>query len=270
MKRNIADNSDLLSLVRTVDDIHRAKTEGKTGIILGFQNAQAFEDRLDYIGVFAEIGVRIVQLTYNTQNYIGTGCYERDGGLSGYGREVIQEMNRVGIAVDLSHVGTVTAREAILESKRPVCYSHCLPLGLKQHPRNKSDEELKLISDHGGFVGVTAFPPFMKEAGDATIDHVIKAMEYVINIAGEDNVGFGSDFVQGHDAEFFQWINSDKGRYRLLTNVNADTALKAPKGLERISDLANLPVAAERAGWTAGRIEKVMGYNWISYFQRCW
>ena len=131
MKAKIRENSDLLSLVRTTSDIEQAKKDGKTGIILGFQNAHAFEDHLGYIEAFADMGVRVVQLCYNTQNLIGTGCYERDGGLSGYGREVIGEMNRVGIMVDLSHVGAKTSEEAILESKKPVTYSHCLPAGLK-------------------------------------------------------------------------------------------------------------------------------------------
>jgi membrane dipeptidase len=117
MKKQIRDYSDILTLVRTTEDVRRAKAEGKTGIIMGFQNAHAFEDNLGYIEAFADMGVRVVQLCYNTQNLVGTGCYERDGGLSGFGREVINEMNRVGIMVDLSHVGGNTSREAILESK---------------------------------------------------------------------------------------------------------------------------------------------------------
>jgi membrane dipeptidase len=140
MKRLIRDNADLLTLVRSTADIEAAKREGKTGIILGFQNAHAFEDHLGTIEAFADMGVRVVQLCYNTQNLLGTGCYERDGGLSGYGHEVIAEMNRVGIMVDLSHVGPKTSEEAILASRKPVCYSHCLPAGLKDHPRNKSGE----------------------------------------------------------------------------------------------------------------------------------
>ena len=109
-------------------------------------------------------------MCYNTQNLVGTGCYERDGGLSGFGREIVAEMNRVGIMCDLSHVGSKTSEEVILESKKPVCYSHCLPSGLKEHPRNKSDEELKFIADHGGFVGVTMFAPFLAKGIDSTID----------------------------------------------------------------------------------------------------
>ena len=131
--------------------------------------------------------MRVVQLCYNTQNLIGTGCYERDGGLSGYGREVIAEMNRVGIMVDLSHVGATTSEEAILASTRPVCYSHCLPSGLKAHPRNKSDEQLRFIAERGGFVGVTMFPPFLKRGIDATVDDYVEAIDYVSAIVGEDN-----------------------------------------------------------------------------------
>ena len=129
MKRQIRTHSDLLTLVRTTADLEAAKRDNKTGIILGFQNAQAFEDHLGTIEAFWDMGVRVVQLCYNTQNLIGTGCYERDGGLSGYGREVIAEMNRVGIMVDLSHVGAKTSEEAILESKKPVCYFHHWPAG---------------------------------------------------------------------------------------------------------------------------------------------
>src|SRR5688572_13313752 len=120
MKRLIRVNSDLLTLVRTAEDIEAARRSGKTGIILGFQNAHAFEDHLGTIEAFWDMGVRVVQLCYNTQNLIGTGCYERDGGLSGYGREVVAEMNRLGMLIDLSHVGPKTAQETILASTKPV------------------------------------------------------------------------------------------------------------------------------------------------------
>src|SRR5258708_27593488 len=216
MKNSVRENSDLLILVRSSDDIVKAKAEGKTGIILGFQNAAVFEDNLGYIEALADQGVRVVQLCYNTQNLIGTGCYERDGGLSDYGREVVAEMNRVGILVDLSHVGPKTSEETILASKKPVTYSHCLPSGLKAHPRNKSDEQLKFIADHGGFVGVTMFPPFLKRGTEATVDDYVEAIDYVVNLVGEDNVGVGTDFTQGYDRQFFDWITHDKGRHPRL------------------------------------------------------
>jgi len=267
MKRHIRDNADLLSLVRTTADIDQAKKDGKTGIILGFQNAHAFEDHLGHIEAFWDMGVRVVQLCYNTQNLIGTGCYERDGGLSGYGREVIAEMNRVGIMVDLSHVGAQTSEEAILASKKPVTYSHCLPAGLKEHPRNKSDEQLKFIADHGGFIGVTMFPPFLKRGIESTVDDYVEAIDYVINIAGEDGVGFGTDFTQGYDQAFFDHITHDKGRNRRLTNFG--TVLN-PMGIRTIGETPNLTAAMEKAGWKPTRIEKVIGLNWKRVFADVW
>jgi membrane dipeptidase len=157
-KRWFADHADLITPVRVTTDIHRAKAEGKTGIILGFQNTSALEDQVGYIPLFKELGVGVMQITYNTQNLAGSGCYERhDGGLSGFGYEVVAEMNRVGVLCDLSHVGAVTSRDVILASQRPAAYTHILPAGLKAHPRNKSDEEIRFIAEHGGFVGVTMF-----------------------------------------------------------------------------------------------------------------
>jgi membrane dipeptidase len=267
MKALIRANADLLMLVRSSADIEAAKRAGKTGIILGFQNAHAFEDHLGHVEAFADMGVRVVQLCYNTQNLIGTGCYERDGGLSGYGREVIAEMNRVGIAVDLSHVGPKTSKEAILESKKPVAYSHCLPTGLKKHPRNKTDEQLRFIADHGGFIGVTMFPPFLKHGIDSTVDDYVEAIGYVINLVGEDSVGIGTDHTQGYGQDFFDWITHDKGRGRRLTDFG--TVLN-PQGIRTIGDMPNLTEAMEQAGWKASRISKVIGGNWLRFFKNVW
>ena len=267
MKKLIRDNSDLVTLVRSTQDIADAKKNGKTGIILGFQNAHAFEDNLGYIEAYADMGVRVVQLCYNTQNLIGTGCYERDGGLSGFGREAIAEMNRVGIMVDLSHVGGNTSQEAILESKKPVCYSHCLPSGLKEHPRNKSDEQLRFIADHGGFIGVTMFPPFLKRGIEATVDDYIEAIDYVTNLVGEDCIGIGTDFTQGYDKGFFDWITHDKGRYRQLTKFGT---ILNPLGIRTIGEFPNLTAAMEQAGWSETRIRKVMGENWVRVFGEVW
>jgi membrane dipeptidase len=267
MKSHIRANADLLTLVRTTADIEQAKRDGKTGIILGFQNAHAFEDHLGHIEAFADMGVRVVQLCYNTQNLIGTGCYERDGGLSGYGHEVIAEMNRVGIMVDLSHVGAKTSEEAILASKKPVTYSHCLPAGLKEHPRNKSDEQLRFIADHGGFIGVTMFPPFLRRGTESNVGDYVEAIDYVINLVGEDCVGVGTDHTQGYGQEFFELLTHDKGRHRRLTNFG--TVLN-PVGIRTIGEMPNLTQAMVDAGWPVSRIEKVIGGNWLRVFKDVW
>src|SRR5437763_4026950 len=184
-KRWFADNSDLITAVRTTA-VRRAKVEARTGIILGFQNTSALEDQIGYISLFKELGVGVMRITYNTQNLAGAGCYERrDTGLSGFGHEVVAEMNRVGVLCDLSHVGAVTSRDVILASKRPVAYTHILPAALKAHPRNKSDEDIRFIAEHGGFVGVTMFPPFLARGNNSTVEDYIAAVDYVMRIAGE-------------------------------------------------------------------------------------
>ena len=267
LKKLVTGNSELAVLARSVGDIRKAKQSGKTAIILGFQNSHAFEDRVEYVGIFKELGVGISQLAYNTQNLIGSGCYERDGGLSGFGYEIIAEMNRVGMMVDLSHVGPNTSREAILASRKPVCYSHCLPSGLKEHPRNKSDEELRFIVDNGGFVGVTMFSPFLKNGPNSTIEDYVEAIQYVINIVGEDAVGIGSDFTQGYDKGFYDWISHDKGSYRKLTDFGT---VMNPLGLRTIGEFPNLTQSLQAAGMPDSVIEKIIGENWLRVLNEVW
>lgn len=262
------DNADLILQVRTTEDIHRAKREGKTGIILGWQNLSGIEDRLDYLGLFKTLGVGVMQIAYNTQNWVGTGCYEKhDGGLSEFGHEVIAEMNRLGILCDLSHVGAKTSEDVILASTKPVAYTHCLPAGLKAHPRNKSDGQLKFIADRGGFVGVTMFPPFLKRGIESTIDDYLEAIEYVINLIGEEQVGIGTDFTQGWGPDFFDWITRDKGRARKLTEFGT---ILNPEGIRTIGEFPNLTAAMQRRGWKEDRIRRVMGENWLRLLKDVW
>ncbi|ETI62549.1 dipeptidase [Marinomonas profundimaris] len=267
MNQLIEANSDLLTKVYTTKDIHRAKSEGKTGVMMGFQNAHAFEDQIGYVQIFKDLGVGIVQMCYNTQNLVGTGCYERDGGLSGYGREIVAEMNRVGMLCDLSHVGPNTAKEVIIESKKPVAYSHCLPAGLKEHPRNRTDEELKFIADNGGFVGVTMFAPFLKAGINATIDDYVEAIQYIYNIVGEDAIGIGTDFTQGHGYDFFEYLTHDKGYARRLTRFGE---IINPLGMRTVGDFPNLTEALLKHGFSERQVVKIMGENWVSLLKNVW
>lgn len=273
--QNIADwkgrfetEAELITQAYTTSDIRSAKAAGKTAIVLGFQNVSAFEDQIGYIRLFKELGVGIVQMAYNTQNLIGSGCYEsHDGGLSDFGREAVAEMNRVGIMCDLSHVGAKTSQDVIDASNKPVCYSHIAPAGLKDHPRNKTDAQIRTIVDKGGFVGVTMFPPFLKRGTDSAVDDYVEAMDYIINIAGEDAVGYGTDFTQGYDRPFFEWITMDKGYARKLTEFGEILSLE---GIGRIGETSNLTAAMERAGWREPRIRKVMGENWLRVLKDVW
>ena len=262
------DHADLIVKARSTADIRRAKEEGRTAIILGFQNTSAFEDRLGAVELFKDAGVGIAQLTYNTQNFAGSGCYEsRDSGLSDWGRELVAEMNRVGMLIDLSHVGSRTSEDTIRESAKPVAYTHCLPSAFKEHPRNKSDEELRFIAERGGMIGVTMFPAFLKRGADSTVDDYVEAIDHVIAVAGEDSVAFGTDITQGHGPDFFDWITNDKGNARSLVQFGEIEGLE---GFETIGEMPNLTAAMERAGWSEARIRKVMGENWLRFLAEVW
>lgn len=265
-QRRFDEHADLIMPVRTTADIAAAKAAGKVGIILGFQNTSALEDRLETLSLFKALGVGVIQLTYNTQNLVGSGCWEEnDGGLSGFGREVVAEMNRLGIAVDLSHVGPRTADEAIKHSRRPCTYSHVCPTGLLRHPRNKSDEQLRTIVAQGGFVGVATYPPFMAKGGESDLDDCIDLFDYMIAICGEDRVGIGTDATQDQDEAFFDWLRQDKGDGRRMvpTRGTAPTV----KGMASLAEYPNLTAAMARRGWSERRIKGVLGENWLAYLR---
>ncbi len=269
-KRRFIDHADLIRQVRTIDDIHAAKKEGRVGIILGWQNTFAIETQLDYLRLFHDLGIRIVQLTYNTQNLVGSGCWEsEDRGLSDYGRDVIDVMNELGITIDLSHVGERTARDAIEHSKRPVAFTHVVPRSLHENPRNKSDDLLRFGADNGAFVGASTYPPFLPSGNDTTVDDCVRAFEAVIDLVGEENVGIGTDFTEGHDEAFFTWLRSDKGYGRPLTKGFPGRPPN-PKGLDGPAEYPNLTHAMVRAGWPEARTRRVMGENWLRFLGESW
>ena len=263
-KRAFVEHADLIMQVRSAADIRTAKALGKVGIILGWQNTSGIEDRLDLLAIYKDAGVSVIQLTYNTQNLVGSGCWEdRDSGLSGFGREVIDEMNRLGMLIDLSHVGPRTSSEAIAYSKRPCAYTHVAPRGAFDNARNKTDEQLREIIDRGGFVGVATYPPFMKTGANTTLDDCVELFEYMINVCGEANVGIGTDSTQGHGDDFFDWLRQDKG-YARRANPGRG---RAPfvKGMETLADYPRLTEAMIRRGWPESRIRAVLGENWLRF-----
>ncbi|MFT8891195.1 MAG: membrane dipeptidase [Acetobacter papayae] len=267
-----ADNADLIMPIRNVDDIETAKRTGRTGISIGWQNTSPLEDRLDYIRLFKLLGVNIMQLTYNTQNYSGAGYLElRDSGLTGFGREVIAEMNRQGVLCDLSHVGDLTAAEVIEHSRKPVCISHVLPRALHDVKRNKPDDLFKACAAKGGVIGLSLFAPGLKAGNDATIEDYLDAMSYVLDVVGENHVAIGTDFSTGHPrpGPWQVWANRDKGYARQLTNF-AQTVIRKPAGIATITETPNLAPAMLRRGWSEARITKILGENWLRVFRETW
>jgi membrane dipeptidase len=270
-KRHFIENSDLIVQARSADDIRAAKASGRTGIALGFQNSWPIEDDLDRVWLFQDLGIRTIQVTYNTQNLVGAGCWETtDPGLSDYGKRLVTEMNQAGILVDLSHVGEQTSKDAVETSKRPVAYTHVAPSGMKNHPRNKSDDMLKRINSAGGFVGVALYAPFLPKGDDSDLDDCVDVLNYVVELLGEDRVGLGTDFTQGYGAEFFEWLRRDKGTGAGVAGPIKNTRPANPKGLDGMSEYPNLAAALAKRGWDNALIAKVMGENWLTFLDDAW
>ncbi|KAH7027218.1 renal dipeptidase family [Microdochium trichocladiopsis] len=269
-KKWFEEHSDLIVQAHCVADIRAAKKAGKTAVLLSWQNTAGIEDQLDYLRVFRDLGVVKMQLTYNTQNYSGAGYTElNDSGLTGFGRQVVDEMAKLGMVVDLSHVGPKTSEDTILYAPegKPPCFSHILPAGLKEHTRNKSDHLIKLIGSKGGFVGLSQFGPHMAKGNDSTIDDYVDALEYVIGLIGEDLVGIGSDSSEGHGrpSDFMAWCNKDKGYARQLTPWGSQ---KVVKPLGPLAERAELACSMARKGWSEAKMRKVLGENWLNYLEK--
>ncbi|MBT6275145.1 MAG: membrane dipeptidase [Chromatiales bacterium] len=263
------EHGDLITKIYTADDIRAAKEAGKVGIILGWQNTSALGTDIRNLQIFHELGVRVVQMTYNTQNLAGSGCWEsRDSGLSDFGRHAIEEMNRLGILIDLSHVGPLTSQQTIEHSSKPVAYTHCCPM-LKEHARNKTDDQLRAVAERGGFVGFASYTPFLPKGPDTTIDDCVEAMNYLINLVGETAVGIGTDWVQDQDVAFYDYLCRDKGVGRPTTPPYTQVP-PMPKGLETLGVFGNFIPAMERAGWSETRIRGVLGENWLRFLEEAW
>lgn len=268
-KRYFEENADLIVPCQTVADIHAAKQAGRVGIVLGWQNSSGAEDRIELLQLYKELGVGFIQLTYNTQNYVASGCWEpRDGGLSVFGEQFVHEMNRVGIVVDLSHVGATSAADAIAKSKKPCAYTHICPAALFPHPRNKTDEQLRQMVESGGFVGVATYAPFMRRGAESKLDDVIDVFEHVVDVCGEGNVGIGTDMTEGQDAAFFEWVRKDKGHG--LQMVPASGVAPTVEDFGSLANYPNLTAAMVRRGWSERRIRQVLGENWLRFLGEVW
>ena len=194
----------LITPVMTVEDIRQAKKAGKVGIIFGFQDTAPIEHDSRLLSIFKALGIRVIQLTYMERNYVGDGCLERtDAGLSRFGLEVIEEMNRLGMLIDLSHVGYKTTMDAIEASEKPVAFTHANPRALCDHLRNKTDEQLIALAEKGGVVGANIFPPFLAAGSKATLGDFVDVIDYLVKVVGIDHVSIGTDFTEGQPESFF-------------------------------------------------------------------
>ncbi|WP_053385063.1 dipeptidase [Leucobacter celer] len=215
----VREHSDLALIARSGADIDNAVASDRIAIVLGTQNSSLFNDRLGFIEHFWNMGVRIVQLTYNIQNAIGASCYEpTDTGLSRFGHEVVEEMNRVGMIVDLSHVGERTSLEAIEASTRPVAINHANARSIYDHARNKGDDVLRALVAGGGVLGVCTYNNIAGEYA-ATLDGSADLIAKHVDLLGIDHVAYGSDLDPNAPTDNLAWMRN--GRWSRRTQHGA-------------------------------------------------
>ena len=269
--RRLVEYADALLHVTSVDDIVRAKELRRTGVIFGWQNASPIEGDLSRLELFHSLGVRIVQLTYNERNRLGNGCWERtDAGLSSFGVDAVDEMNRLGVLVDLSHCGDQTTLEAIELSEKPVAVTHSNARSFYDHPRNKPDDILRLLAEKGGVIGATSWPPFLRSQFDSTLADFGDAIDDLVERVGVDHVGIGSDYTQDQTKEWFDVLMSQQGtKFNPRRREYPDTVTH-PAGIETPNKLPNVARELVRRGYREGDIAKILGGNWLRLFGEVW
>ncbi|QIT49263.1 peptidase M19 [Streptomyces antibioticus] len=267
---------DALLKVTTAADIRTAARDGRVGVVYGFQNAVAVGDDVSRVAEFAERGVRVVQLTYNQANHLGGGSAAPAGtGLTAFGREVVDALNDHHVMVDLSHSGERTCLDAAAHSRVPVSVNHTGCRALTDLPRNKTDDELRLVASRGGFVGIY-FMPFLNPTGHARAADVVEHLAHAVDVCGEDHVGIGTDgpVTAIDDLDAYRERLAEHVARRRAAGVSAagERADTYPfvvdlRGVDQFRELIRL---LERRGWSATRIEKIMGRNFLDYAERVW
>ncbi len=256
---------------RSTDDIRAAKREQRTAVIFGWQNAAPFGTDLRRVQQFHDLGLRAVQLTYNERNLYGNGCWEiTDDGLSRIGRDLVHEMNDVGILIDLSHCGDRTTLETIEYSKRPVAITHAYSRTTYDHSRNKDDTVIRRLAERGGVIGTNAFPNHYPAGFEATVDDFVTAMEYLIDLIGVEHVAIGTDFCMGRDQAFFDWITASHGRKVFRDMAPAPTPYRHLRGFESPRQFVNIADRLVHRGHTDNDIRALLGGNWMRLFDEVW
>jgi membrane dipeptidase len=264
----VARNGEVFTLIDTVEDIERARAAKKVGVIMGLQNAEQFRTVSDVLA-FRQMGLRCAQLTYNTQNLLGSGSTERvDGGVSDYGAEIIREMNRLGVLVDVSHCGERTTLDAIEISSGPIAITHSNCRALNNHPRLKTDEAIQKLAAKGGVIGITGVRNFVKDREPTTVEDIVDHIDHVVKLVGIDHVGIGSDSdLLGYDrlpVEMYRQIKSGyKSSYAFRDKIDTD-------GFNNPDKMFSLTDALLRRGYSEANIVAILGGNFRRLLATAW
>ncbi len=274
--RIIREHPDSLLKVWSASDIERAARQGKVGIIQGFQNAAMMGDNAERVGVFAGLGVKIIQLTYNVANQLGHGSMvPENGGLTDFGRDVVAELNATNTLVDLSHSGEQTCLDGIDASTAPVAITHTGCRAVTDLPRNKTDRELRLVAETGGIVGIY-FMPFLAADGMAVAEDVVRHIEHAVEVCGEEHVGIGTDggttAVDDMEAAYEAARRDVEARRAAGIGAAGERPGVVPfipdlQGPNQFRKLADMLVAR---GHSTERVERILGLNALRVMREVW
>ncbi len=263
---------DIFIKVSAFEDLDRAKREGRMALIYSFEGVAMLEDRLERIGLFRDLGVRAMQLSYNHESPFGHGCLEDEGGLTDLGRQAVAKMNERGVALDVSHSNSRTTAQAIAASVRPPLMTHAGCRAVNPHPRNKEDRDMRALADKGGVMGIFMLPYLTEDTRQPMLDDYMRHMAHALDICGEDHVGVGSDvpFLTVTDADLEE-MREDAAKRR-AAGVSAPGEnrppyipdLNTPRKLEKVAD------ALLRQGYGGRVAEKVLGLNFRRAFKEIW
>ena len=262
--------SDIVLLAGSTADILKAHETNRVAILPGFQNTNCLEDRIRYVELFADLGIRVMQLTYNNQNELGGSCYEEsDSGLARFGREVVREINRAGVLVDLSHVGERTTLDAIKCSEKPVAITHANAASLFPHKRNKGDEVLRALHDNGGIIGCATYRNITPATACDSVKAWCEMVARTVDIAGIDHVGIGTDYSHHSNQAYLDWMRM--GRWSRIVNYGAGSAASSgpaakPRWFTRPADLSKVHDGLKEAGFNAEEAAKITAGNWLRVY----
>ena len=265
------DNSDLIFLGKSYKDIEKAKEQKKTAIFFGFQNCSPIEDDINLIEKVYQLGCKFMQLTYNNQSLLATGCYEKiDSGVTNFGKEVIKEMNRVGIVVDMSHSAEKSTFDAIDISEKPIAITHANPSFWHNAIRNKSNDLLKTLAQSGGMIGLSLYPHHLKDGTNCNLEDFCEMTAKTAELIGVKNIGIGSDLCLKQPDTVVEWMRNGtwtKSKNYGEGSKNKPGFPKQPIWFEDARGFKNLENGLKKTGFNQGEVEGILGNNWYNFYK---
>ena len=254
------------------EDVETASKQNKTAVIFGFQNPSPIEDDIGLVEILHRLGGRFMQLSYNNQSLLATGCYEEnDPGITRMGKEVIKEMNRVGMVVDMSHSSERSTFEAIELSSRPIVISHANPSFWHPAKRNKSDEIIKELSNSNGMLGFSLYPHHLNNSTQCSLEDFCSMIARTADLIGIDHIGFGSDLCQDQPDSIVEWMRV--GKWTKELDYGEGSASNPgfpdmPSWFRDNRDWHNIIEGLKKHGFSNDEINKIKGENWLSFFRK--